>query len=68
MVCLDVHILRMYGRKDQSLKVNEYERYEHDWLGRSRAAGLPPYIVKQVSWDALQGRPDSRYWSYVLEN
>lgn len=68
VLCLDVHMLRAYGKKDQSLKVGEYERYEHDWVSRARAAGLPSYIVKQVHWDRLQGRPDSRYWSYVLED
>lgn len=67
VVCLDVHMLRAYGKKDQNLKVGEYQRYEHDWVSRARAAELPPYIVKQVHWDRLQGRPDSRYWSHVLE-
>lgn len=67
VVCLDVHMLRAYGKKDQNLKVGEYERYEHDWLGRCRAAEMPSYIVKQMHWDRLQGKPDSRYWSHVLE-
>jgi hypothetical protein len=68
VLCLDVHMLRLYGVKDQSkLKVGQYERFEHDWVSRARAAELPSYIVKQVHWDALQGRPDSRYWSHVLE-
>lgn len=67
VVCLDIHMLRLYGRKDQNLKVGQYERYEHDWLGRCRAAGLPSFVIKQIHWDALQGRPDSRYWSHVLE-
>lgn len=67
VLCLDVHMLRLYGKKDQNLKVGEYERYEHDWLGRCRAAEMPSYIVKQMHWDRLQGKPDSRYWSHVLE-
>lgn len=67
VLCLDIHMLRMYGKKDQNLKVGEYQRYEHDWLGRCRAVGLPSFVVKQIHWDALQGRPDSRYWSHVLE-
>lgn len=67
VVCLDIHMLRLYGRKDQNLKVGQYERYEHDWLGRCRAAELPSFVIKQIHWDALQGRPDSRYWSHVLE-
>lgn len=67
VLCLDVHMLRLYGKKDQSLKKGEYERYEYDWIARSRAVGLPPYIVKQIHWDRVQGKPDSRYWSHVLE-
>lgn len=68
VLCLDVHMLRMYGVKDQSkVKVNMYERFEHDWIGRARAAELPSFIVKQAHWDSLQGKPDSRYWSHVLE-
>jgi hypothetical protein len=68
VLCLDVHMLRMYGVKDQSkLKVGQYERFEADWVARARAAELPSYIVKQAHWDRLQGRPDSRYWSHVLE-
>lgn len=67
VLCLDVHMLRAYGKKDQSLKVGEYERYEHDWVSRARAAEMPSYIVKQAHWDRLQGKPDSRYWSHVLE-
>lgn len=68
VVCLDVHMLRLYGVKDQAkVRVHQYEHIEHDWLGRCRAVGLPSYIVKQMHWDALQGRADSRYWSHVLE-
>lgn len=68
VLCLDVHMLRLYGVKDQSkVKVGEYQRYEHDWLGRCRAVEMPSYIVKQMHWDRLQGKPNSRYWSHVLE-
>lgn len=67
VVCLDIHMLRLYGKKDQNLRVHEYHRYEHDWVSRARAVEIPSYIVRQVHWDALQGRPDSRYWSHVLE-
>lgn len=67
VLCLDVHMLRLYGKNDQNLRKHEYARYEADWVGRARACGLPPYIVKQIHWDRVQGKPDSRYWSYVLE-
>lgn len=68
VLCLDVHMLRLYGRKDQSMRVGEYHRMEADWVGRSRAVGLPPYIIKQILWDKTQGKPNSRYWSHVLED
>lgn len=68
VVCLDVHMLRMYGVTDQAkVRVHQYEAIEHDWVSRARAAGLPSFVVKQVAWDRLQGRPDSRYWSHCLE-
>lgn len=67
VLCLDVHMLRLYGKKTQDLRVGEYQRMEADWVARSRAVDMPPYIVKQMHWDRLQGRPDSRYWSHVLE-
>lgn len=68
VLCLDVHMLRLYGEKPRaSASSREYARIEADWLGRSHAAGLPPYIIKQMHWDRLQGKPDSRYWSHVLE-
>lgn len=69
VLCLDVHMLRLYGVKDQrKLRVGQYEQLEADWVARARAAELPSYIVKQIHWDRLQGRPDSRYWSHVLED
>lgn len=67
VVCLDVHMLRLYGAKPEKVRVGEYERMEHDWLGRARAVELPSFIVKQMHWDRMQGQPDSRYWSHTLE-
>lgn len=66
VLCLDVHMLRLYGRK-ADLKVGEYHRLESDWVARARAVELPGFIVKQIHWDRVQGKPDSRYWSHVLE-
>lgn len=67
VLCLDVHMLRAYGKQTQSLRSGEYELYEADWVARSRAIQVPPFVVKQIYWDAKQNRPDSRYWSHVLE-
>ncbi len=68
VLCLDVHMLRLYGVRDPSkLKAGQYERLEADWVARARAVELPPFIIKQMHWDRLQGKPDSRYWSHVME-
>lgn len=68
VLCLDVHMLRLYGVRDPAkLKAGQYERLEADWISRARAAEMPSYIVKQIHWDRVQGKPDSRYWSHVLE-
>lgn len=67
VTCLDVHMLRLYGKTKPGLRVTEYEKYESDWIGRSRAAKVEPYMARMVYWDNLQGKPDSRYWSQCLE-
>jgi len=67
VLCLDVHMLRLYNARPAGLRVGEYHRLEADWVARARAVELPSYIVKQMHWDRQQGKPDSRYWSYVLE-
>lgn len=67
VLCVDVHMARLYGADQSKMSERDYAVYEADWVGRSRAVGLPPFIVKQIYWDGLQGRPDSRYWSHVFE-
>ena len=66
VVCLDVHMLRLYGDEDAGRK-QTYYKYEADWLGRSVKAETPPYIARLAYWDKLQGQKDSRYWSACLE-
>lgn len=67
VLCMDVHVCRMYGCKQEKLKPEDYKLYERDWIARARGAVLPSFVVKQLWWDTKQGRPDSRYWSYVFE-
>ncbi len=62
VVCLDVHMLRLYGGEEK-----EYNRFETDWIGRSAKAEVKPYMTRMVYWDKLQGYNDSRYWSSCLE-
>jgi thermostable 8-oxoguanine DNA glycosylase len=74
VVCLDTHILRVFGM-DNKLHFNSqpdhrkmYEGAEQEWLASCQKLGYPSFMARQVYWDQVQGRSDSRYWSYVLEN
>ncbi len=67
VACLDVHMLRLYGDEKAGAKRPTYNRFETDWVHRSRAANVEPYVARMVYWDKLQGKSDSRYWSECLE-
>lgn len=66
VVCLDIHMLRLYGDEDAGRKPSYY-KYEADWIGRSTKVDTPPYITRLAYWDKLQGHKNSRYWSKCLE-
>jgi thermostable 8-oxoguanine DNA glycosylase len=71
-VCLDVHMLRLYGHEELNGRSGrrfqkDYTILEADWLARCRQAKIPSYVVRQVLWDRLRRKPNSRYWSYCLE-
>lgn len=68
VVCFDVHMLRLYGDVDAGRDPIRYEKFEDDWVKRAKKLGVAPYIARNVYWDKLQGKQDSRYWSAVLEN
>lgn len=68
VVCFDVHMLRLYGDVKAGSNPTKYETFEDDWVERSKKANTPPYIARNVYWDELQGKKDSRYWSAVLES
>jgi hypothetical protein len=71
VVCLDTHMMQVYGMKEVrnsgALK-KVYENNEQDWINRSQNINTAPYIARCMFWDAKQGHADSRYWSYVLES
>ncbi len=64
VVCLDVHMLRLYGLSDKPA-ISQYMAAESHWLAHCKNIGS--YIVRCAYWDDLQKKLDSRYWSYVLE-
>jgi hypothetical protein len=68
VVCLDVHLLRLYGieRPDRP-RGPLYRELEAHWTGKCGERGLPSPMVRHAFWDRLQHKPDCRYWSFVLE-
>ncbi len=70
LCCLDVHLLRFMGHDlsnghASSLKV--YEEMENEWLARCNKYGISPNVAREMYWNKVQGRRNSRYWSYCLE-
>ena len=70
LCCLDVHLLRFMGhdlKKGHANTLKDYERMENEWLARCDKYGVSPNVAREMYWNKVQGRRNSRYWSYCLE-
>lgn len=68
LLCLDIHILRFMGYEKNSISsLKQYRQYEDTWLEKSEKAGVAPNVAREIYWNRVQGRTNSRYWSYCLE-
>jgi hypothetical protein len=70
LCCLDVHLLRFMGhdtKKGHANTLKEYERMENEWLARCDKHGVAPNVAREMYWNKVQNRRNSRYWSYCLE-
>lgn len=71
-VCLDVHILRLYGMENLTYKskagFEKYRKAEQHFSVNCGKLKVPAYIARSLYWDKIQNQEDSRYWSYVLED
>lgn len=66
VVCLDTHILQLYGLKDTPGK-KVYHKAEDHWRTTCHKQGIPPAIARHIYWDRLQGHNLNRYWAWCLE-
>ena len=44
-----------------------YQKMESEWLDRCTKYGVAPNVAREIYWNKVQGRRNSRYWSYCLE-
>jgi|TARA_B100001094_G_C18166562_1_gene792444 hypothetical protein len=71
LCCLDVHLLRFMGhdlKKGHANTLQAYQEMEKEWLDRCNKFGVSPNVAREIYWNKVQGRRNSRYWSYCLES
>jgi hypothetical protein len=67
--CLDVHLLRFLGwTKKQVPSLKKYKEMEQKWLDKCDEYNLGYGVVREMYWNKVQKKSDSRYWSHCLEN
>jgi hypothetical protein len=67
VVCLDTHVLRLYGRTGDTPSARLYHKLEDHWRRACNKQGVPPAIARHIYWDRLQGYSLNRYWAWCLE-
>ena len=65
--CLDIHLLRFLGYIGESPSVTDYKRLENEWLIRCEKYGVSASVSREIYWNKVQNRRNSRYWSYCIE-
>ena len=66
VVCLDTHMFQLYGL-DQTKHARHYPALERHWVGHCAHVDVPPAVARAIFWDRKQKKPDSRYWTHILE-
>jgi hypothetical protein len=67
VVCLDRHLLRIYGVDPEHATDRQYRRAEAHWRASCARRRVPCPVARHICWDAVQGRRSTRYWSHVFE-
>ena len=71
VLCGDIHQCRLYG-VNRNLTGNgpdkhAYETMEYHWVKRSREKGVGAPVARQLFWNNLKRKANSRFWSWVFE-
>lgn len=66
--CLDVHLLRFLGwEKKEVPPLKKYKEMEQKWLDKCDEYNVGYNVARELYWNKIQGKRNSRYWSYCLE-
>lgn len=68
--CMDTHMFQAYGVPVSDVgkvKPAERARMEMHWDMSCAARKINPVTARWIMWDMKQGKPNSTYWTYVLE-
>ena len=73
VICTDTHVMQLYGASTSEIRLGRVsaaaeKEMERHWVETSRAHGVPPVVARWIFWDKKQGKPDSRYWTYVFDS
>jgi hypothetical protein len=72
VACFDTHMLRLYSPdkatyKQEAVSTGFVNAAEQHWSETCHAHGVSPMTARWLYWDINMQQPDSRYWTYVLE-
>lgn len=70
--CMDVHMIKLFGLpaadyRKAGASVKFVQWCEREWDTLCAAHSVAPVTARWLYWDMKQKKPDSRYWSQVLE-
>jgi len=68
VICIDTHILQLYGCVPGRLSQSKYKALEHHWVSSCKKQGVAPAIARAFYWDSNQGYENSDYWNYVFND
>jgi hypothetical protein len=71
VVCADIHQCRLYGLPstlaESPKMIHAYDKLEHHWVTTSKERGLSPFYTRNIYWNRVSKKPNTRFWSHVFE-
>ncbi len=70
VVCLDTHILKLFGIKNRSIQDKEdYQAFEHEFLLKCKELNIPPPIARNIIWNELVANAEGLdFWTHCFRS